>query len=83
MAAVAATTPGDKSALQLLNNEYRGVRDWSNRLVEASKQMNTAKYSMSKGALREDPQSQKLIACWQFLGSMLSGGSFQDDASCH
>ena len=83
MAEVAATTTGDKNAMQLLNNEYRGVQEWSNRLVEASKQMNTAKYSMSKGALREDPQSQKLIACWQFLGSMLSGGTFQDDASCH
>jgi hypothetical protein len=83
MAEVAATTPGDKNAMQLLNNEYRGVQDWSNRLVEESKKMNTAKYTMSKGALREDPQSQKLIACWQFLGSMLSGGSFQDDSSCH
>jgi len=83
MAAVAATTAGDKNALQLLTNEYHGVRDWSNRLVEASKNMNTAKYSMSPGALRDDPQSQKLIACWQFLGSMLSSGSFQDDGSCH
>lgn len=83
MAEIAAKTGGDKDALQLLTNEYHGVREWSNRLVEASKSMNTAKYSMSPGALREDPQSQKLIACWQFLGSMLSGGNFQDDSSCH
>jgi hypothetical protein len=83
MAEVAATTAGDKDALQLITNEYEGVRDWSNRLVEASKSMNTAKYSMSPGALREDPQSQKLIACWHFLGSMLSSGSFEDDSSCH
>ena len=83
MAEVAATTAGDKSALQLLGNEYQGVRDWSDRLVKASKNMSTAKYSMSPGTLREDPQSQKLIACWHFLGSMLSSGSFQDDSSCH
>ena len=83
MAEVAATTGGDKQALQLLSNEYHGVRDWSDKLVEASKSMNTAKYSMSPGALREDPKSQKLIACWQFLGSMLSSGTFQDDSSCH
>lgn len=83
MAEVAATAGGDKDALQLLSNEYAGVRDWSNRLVAASKSMNTAKYSMSPGALREDPQSQKLINCWHFLGSMLSSGSFQDDSSCH
>ena len=83
MAEIAATTGGDKGALQLLTNEYHGVRDWSNQLVEASKSMNTAKYSMSPGALRDDPQSQKLIACWQFLSSMLSSRSFQDDSSCH
>lgn len=83
MAEVAATTAGDKNALQLLTNEYHGVRDWSDRLVEASKNMNTAKYSMSPGSLKEEPQSQKLISCWHFLGSMLSSGSFQDDNSCH
>jgi len=83
MAEIAATSGGDKDALQLLTNEYHGVEDWSNRLVEASKSMNTAKYSMSPGALRDDPQSQKLIACWQFLSSMLSSGSFQDHSSCH
>jgi len=83
MAEIAATTAGDKQALQLLTNEYHGVREWSDKLVEASKNMNTAKYSMSPGKLKDEPQSQKLIACWQFLSSMLSGGSFQDDASCH
>jgi hypothetical protein len=83
MAEISATTGGDKGALRVLTNEYHGVRDWSNQLVEASKSMNTAKYSMSPGALRDDPQSQKLITCWQFLGSMLSSGSFQDDSSCH
>lgn len=83
MAEVAATTPGDKNALQLLSSEYHGVRDWSDHLVKASKSMNTAKYSMSPGSLRDEPQSQKLIACWQSLTSMLSSGSFQDDGSCN
>jgi hypothetical protein len=83
MAGVAATTPGDKNAMQLLTNEYQGVLDWSNRLVDASKNMNTAKYSMSPGSLQQEPQSQKLIACGHFLSSMLSSGSFQDDDSCH
>ncbi|HZP24772.1 MAG TPA: hypothetical protein VFB04_15090 [Terriglobales bacterium] len=82
-ATVAATTAGDKSALQLLSNEFDGVRQWSDALVEASKNMATAKYSMAPGSLRDEPQSQKLIACWRFLGSMLGSGSFQDDNSCH
>lgn len=82
-AEIAATTNGDKNALQLLTNEYQGVRTWSDKLVHASQSMNTAKYSMSPGSLKAEPESQKLITCWQFLGSMLSSGSFQDDDSCH
>lgn len=83
LASVAASTNGDKSAQQLLSNEFDGVRQWSDRLVEASQKMNTAKYSMSPNSLREEPDTQKLIACWHSLGSMLGSGSFQDDDSCH
>ena len=83
MASAAATTSADRNALQLLTNEFEGVRKWSDKLVEAQKSMNTAKYSMSPNALRDEPQSQKLIACWRFLGSMLGSGAFQDDSSCH
>jgi len=83
LATTAASTNGDQSALQLLNTEFQGVSQWSDNLVHAAQQMDTAKYSMSPNALRDDPQSQKLITCWRFLGSMLSSGSFQDDSSCH
>jgi hypothetical protein len=83
LASVAATTPADKNALQLLTNEFDGVKRWSDKLVDASKNMNTAKYSMSPDSLRNEPDSQKLIACWRFLGTMLGGGTFQDDDSCH
>lgn len=83
LATTAASTNGDRSALQLLNTEFQGVSQWSDNLVQAAQQMNTAKYSMSPNALRDDPQSQKLIACWRFLGPMLAGASFQDDSSCH
>jgi len=83
MASIAATTPSDKNALQLLTNEFEGVKRWSDKLVEASKNMNTAKYSMSPDALRNEPDSQKLIACWRFLATMLGSSTFQDDNSCH
>ncbi len=82
LATTAASTTGDQSALQFLNNEFQGVSQWSDNLVQAAQQMNTAKYSMSPDSLRNDPQSQKLITCWRFLGSMLASGSFQDDSSC-
>jgi hypothetical protein len=82
-ASTAASTNGDKSAQQLLSNEFDGVSQWSDRLVEASQNMNTAQYSMSPNSLREQPDTQKLITCWHALGSMLGSGTFQDDSSCH
>ena len=83
LASVAATTEADRKALQLLTNEFEAVREWSNKLVEASKRMDTAKYAMSDTALREDPLSHKILTCAHFLGPMLGSGTFQDDASCH
>jgi len=83
LASSAATTGADRNALQLLNNEFQAVLQWSNKLVEARKTMDTAKYSVSANALREEPLSQKIITCGRFLASMFGSGSFQDDASCH
>jgi len=83
LASVQGKTESDRNALQLLNNEFQAVLEWSNRLVEARKSMDTAKYAMSDGALRNDPLSQKIIACGHFLGPMLGSGTFQDDPSCH
>jgi hypothetical protein len=83
LASAAATTDADRSALQLLNHEYQAVLHWSNKLVEARKAMDTAKYSLSANALRDEPLSQKIITCGHFLASMFGSGSFQDDASCH
>jgi hypothetical protein len=82
-ASVAASTTADRNALDLLTNEYNGVGEWVDRMLAAQKSMNTAKYTMSPGTMRDEPQAQKLITCWHFLGSMLVSGSFQDDSSCH
>lgn len=83
MASVAASTAGDRSAVDLLTNEFNGVGEWSDRLLQAAKSMDTAKYTMSPGTLRNEPLSQKLITCWHFLSSMLVSGTYQDDSSCH
>lgn len=82
LATVAASTDSDRNALQLLTHEFDAVRDWSNKLVEAKKTMDVGKYAVSPNALRDDPSSQKIIACGHFLASMLASGTFQDDASC-
>lgn len=83
MAQASAKTDADRNAFQLLNNEFAAVEQWSNKLIEARKSMDTAKYAMSDSALRDDPLSQKIIACGHFLASMLGSGTFQDDSSCH
>ena len=83
LASIAATTAADRNALQLLNNEFEAVREWSNKLVEARKSMDAGKYAISPNALRDEPLSQKIITCGRFLASMFGSGSFRDDTSCH
>jgi hypothetical protein len=83
LASTSASTEADKQALQLLNNEFEAVREWSDKLVEAKKSMDTAKYALSPNALRDEALSQKIISCGRFLAKMLGSSSFQDDPSCH
>lgn len=83
IASVAAKTNGDRNALQLLTNEFDALREWSSKLVEAHNTMSAGKYSLSEDALRNEPLSQKIVNCGHFLASMLAGGNFQDEGSCH
>ena len=83
LASAAVSTDADRDALQLLTNEFEFVREWSNKLIQERKAMDTAKYALSANALRDDPMSQKITTCGHFLASMLAAGSFQDDPSCH
>lgn len=83
LASAAASTNSDQEALQLLNNEFHAVREWSDRLLAAKQSMDTAKYTSSPNALRDEPLSQKIITCGHFLGGMLASAEFKDDPSCH
>ena len=82
LADAAASAEGDRNAAQLLHRAFGLVQQWSDQLVAAKKSMDTAKYTISPNALREDPLSQKLITCGRFVTQMLGSGTFQDDASC-
>ncbi len=82
MAAAQATTDADRSGLELLQNEFNNVQAWSNQLVNAQKTMSAGNLVMSEEALKNDPLYQKVLQCGQFLGQMLTGGTFQDEASC-
>jgi hypothetical protein len=82
LAAAAAATDSDRSGLELLNQEFRNVENWSNKLVNARNSMSAANLTMSEDALKNDPLFQSIVRCGQFLGSMFAGGTFQDDGSC-
>jgi hypothetical protein len=83
LASATASTDGDRNAVQLLHRGFDLVQQWSDHLVSARKAMDTAKYTVSPDALRDDPLSQKVLTCGRFVTQMLGSGTFQDDASCH
>jgi hypothetical protein len=82
LASVAASTDSDQQALQLLTYELQNMDKWSNKVLEARKNMDAAKY-MSPDALSNDPLFQKILNCAHSLASMASSGQFEDDGSCH
>jgi hypothetical protein len=82
LAEAAVSTDGDRDAAQLLHHVFDLVQQWSDKLVAAKKSMDTAQYTTSANALRDDPLSQKLITCGHFVTQMLGSATFQDDGSC-
>jgi len=82
-AQVAASTDADHSAYQLLNADFNFVNQWYKTLVEGRKNMTTGNYSMSEDPLKTDSQYQKIVACSDFLNTMIPSGTFANDGSCH
>lgn len=82
LANAAASNDADKNGLQLLTNELNNLQTWSNNLVQARNSGNAANYTLSQDALLNDPLSQKILRCFQFLGPMFASGRFEDDGSC-
>jgi hypothetical protein len=79
---IAASTPGDGDAMQLLQNEFSNLSRWANDVVSARQSMN-ATNSVRPDALQSDPNLAKIANCSRFLSSMLVSGTFADDQSCH
>jgi hypothetical protein len=80
---VAANSDEDRDALRLLTDHFHTVSAWSDKLVGERKRMDTAKYSISEDALKNDDTYKKIVACNKFLSKMLPNGTFHDDRSCH
>jgi hypothetical protein len=79
LASVAATTPSDRSAYQLLSNEFENMAKLSDKYI--NKRANLT--YISPDALERDELNQRIIACGHSLGAMAASGQFVDDGSCN
>jgi hypothetical protein len=79
LASVATSTDSDRSAVQLLSNEFDNMKTLSVQLLAERQSMQ----HVSPEDLKDDPLNQKILTCARSLASMAVGGQFVDDASCH
>jgi hypothetical protein len=79
LAAVAASTDADRSAYQLLSNEFDNMKKLSDRFVAA----HTAQEYTPTDSLKSDPLDQQILGCARSLATMAASGQFVDDGSCH
>jgi len=78
-ASVAAITSTDRSALQLVTNEFNNMQKWSDQIIAARK---TLQY-MSPDQMSSDPLFLQILTCSHSLGAMFGSGQFQDEPACH
>jgi hypothetical protein len=78
LAAVAASTDPDRSAYQLLSNEFDNMKKLSDRFVAA----HTAQTYMPPDSLKSDPLDQQILNCARSLAAMAAAGKFVDDGAC-
>jgi hypothetical protein len=79
LASVAATTPADRNAYELLNKVYVNMGKLSDKYVN----MRASLTYIAPEALQNDELNQRIIRCGHFLGAMAASGQFTDDGSCH
>jgi hypothetical protein len=78
LAEVAALTPSDHSAAQLLSKAFQNMTKLADKYVKMRADMTY----ISPDALQNDGLNQRLIACGRSLRSMAASGQFVDDGSC-
>ena len=79
MAGAAATTPPDRSAFQLLENEFNNMQQLSSQFTT----LNATHTFTPTTAFDGNPLDIKVLTCARALASMAASGQFQDEPSCH
>jgi hypothetical protein len=82
LAAQAASTRGDRSAIIELNNQYRNLQQWSDYIVNSKRNMQLANLYLTPNGLDGDPLFQKMVSCANFLTPMLASGRMSESTSC-
>lgn len=82
-ATLRVSTNADRYALRLLVNQFESLKQWSDELLEANRNMRLANYYMSPAGLDNDVLFQKAAACGNFLGPMLASEFLLDHPACH
>jgi hypothetical protein len=80
--ALAARTPGDQEALQLLRNEFNNLSNWANSVIAERQSLNATK-TVNPDMVQNDQDLKKLSECSNFLSNMLVSGTFSDNPACH
>ena len=78
LAFVAATTPSDRKAYELLNLEFQNMTKLSDKYVN----MRANLTYIAPDALQQDSLNQKILTCGRSLGAMAASGQFSDIGSC-
>ena len=78
LVSLSATTPSDRSAYQLLDNEFQNMTKLSEKYLKLRANLSY----ISPDALEKDDLNQNIIACGHSLGAMAASGQFTDDGTC-
>ncbi len=79
LTSIAATTPSDGKAFQLLTKEFDHMQELGNKILAARKNLNY----ITPDSVKKDPLDQKILNCARSLAAMSASGEFQDDGSCN
>jgi hypothetical protein len=79
LASLAASTPSDRSAFQLLSNELDNMQTLTNTVLQNQQSMTY----MPPNYLDNNSLNQKIVSCAHSLASMAASNQFVDDGSCH
>lgn len=76
---VAISTESDRSAYELLANEYQYMKTLNDQFLDASR----SRTYIPTDSLDNNPLDRKILACGLSLEAMAANGRFADDGSCH